>query len=97
MADAGQFGLDRGQLVEGLAYLKLSGGREPGEEKQALGKKATTDDIRAHIRDALADYQALVGAYLLGDAPFRAKQHMVYGRRFRDFDQLARVAEWLGR
>jgi hypothetical protein len=34
---------------------------------------------------------------LLGSEPFRAKQHMVYGRRFRDFDQLARVAEWLGR
>jgi ATP-dependent helicase/nuclease subunit B len=97
MADAGQFGLDRAQLVERLTYLKLSGGREAGKAQEALGSKATAETIRKHIDDAFADYQALVGAYLLGDATFRAKQHMVYGRRFRDFDQLARVAEWLGR
>ena len=96
MATKGEFGLAAGAPVERLDYLKLSGGRDPGQTKPALGK-ASTADIATHIADALKDYQQLVGAYLLGDAPFRAKQHMVYGRRFRDFDQLARVAEWLGR
>ncbi len=96
MATAGEFGLAAGAPVDRLDYLKLSGGRDPGSSKAALGK-ASTDEIQAHIKAASEDFQQLVGAYLLGDAPFRAKQHMVYGRRFSDFDQLARVAEWLGR
>jgi ATP-dependent helicase/nuclease subunit B len=96
MAARGEFGLAPGSTAERLDYLKLSGGRDPGQTKPALGK-ATTEEIASHVADALTDYQQLVAAYLLGDAPFRAKQHMVYGRRFRDFDQLARVAEWLGR
>jgi ATP-dependent helicase/nuclease subunit B len=96
MAGDGQFGLARRLPVARLDYLKLSGGKDPGSLKPALGK-APVEDITKHIEAAHADYQAIVGSYLLGDAPFRAKQHMVYGRRFRDFDQLARVAEWLGR
>lgn len=97
MAEAGLFGETGGQRVEALEYWKLSGGREPGSVFPALGRKAGPDDVRAHLEAAWADFEALVRTWLLGDAPFRAKQHMVYGRRFSDYDQLARVAEWLGR
>jgi ATP-dependent helicase/nuclease subunit B len=97
MADAGQFGLTDAQVVERLDYLQLSGGRVAGKVTAALGKKADAAAICQHIDEAFADYTDLVGRLLLGDAPFRAKQHMVHGRRFGDFDQLARVAEWLGR
>lgn len=97
MADAGLFGDTGGRQVEALEYWKLSGGRSPGEVRPALGKRATAADVRAHLEAAWDAYEKLTQAYLLGDAPFRAKQHMVYGRRFRDYDQLARVAEWLGR
>jgi ATP-dependent helicase/nuclease subunit B len=96
MAAQGEFGLAPGKAIERLDYLKLSGGRDPGAVKAALGK-ASAEELEAHVKAALEGYRQLIGAYLLGDAPFRAKQHMVYGRRFRDFDQLARVAEWLGR
>jgi ATP-dependent helicase/nuclease subunit B len=96
MAEDGQFGLEGSRPVERLDYLKLSGGTKPGTLKAALGK-APVAEIRDHIAKAQDDYQKIIGAWLLGEAPFRAKQHMVYGRRFRDFDQLARVAEWLGR
>lgn len=96
MAEDGAFGLADGRLVERLDYLKLSGGKDPGSVKAALGK-APVEEVRAHIDAALKDCLESIGVYLLGDAPFRAKQHMVYGRRFSDFDQLARVAEWLGR
>ena len=96
MAEQGAFGLAGTGLVERLDYLKLSGGRKPGSTQAALGR-APLDELRAHLDAALQDCRALVDSHLLGDAPFRAKQHMVYGRRFRDFDQLARVAEWLGR
>lgn len=97
MAEAGLFGETGGRRVEALEYWKLSGGQEPGGVSPALGKKASPEDVRAHLEAAWADFEVLVRGWLLGDAPFRAKQHMVYGRRFSDYDQLGRVAEWLGR
>jgi ATP-dependent helicase/nuclease subunit B len=83
--------------VSALDYLKLSGGREPGKQTPALGKSAKADDIAAHIDAAWADFDELVAGWLLGEKPFVAKAHMIHGRRFGDFDHLARVAEWLGR
>ena len=97
MAEAGLFGDTGGRQVAALEYWKLSGGQEPGKVAPALGRRATAEDLRAHLCAAWADFEALSAAMLLGEAPFRAKQHMVYGRRFSDYDQLARVAEWLGR
>lgn len=97
MAEGGQFGLGTPPEVARLDYMKLSGGRDPESVMPALGKKADAAAIRQHIDNAFKDFTDIAGRLLLGDAPFRAKQHMVYGRRFRDFDQLARVAEWLGR
>lgn len=97
MAANGEFRVDARLPVERLDYLKLSGGRDPGKMSPALGKKATAEDMEAHLTAAFADFTALVDGWLLGDRPFRAKQHMVYGRRFSDYDHLARVAEWLAR
>ncbi|PZU45776.1 MAG: double-strand break repair protein AddB [Sphingomonas sp.] len=97
MAAKGEFKVNASLPVERLDYLKLSGGREPGSMSAALGKKATPEDMEAHLSAAFADFTALVDGWLLGDRPFRAKQHMVYGRRFSDYDHLARVAEWLAR
>jgi ATP-dependent helicase/nuclease subunit B len=97
MAEGGHFDLAAALEVTRLDYLKLSGGREPGAEKPALGKKADEGAVRAHIDNAFKDFTEVAGRLLLGHQPFRAKQHMVYGRRFRDYDQLSRVAEWLGR
>ncbi|TPE62289.1 double-strand break repair protein AddB [Sandaracinobacter neustonicus] len=97
MAVKGEFHVDASLPVERLDYLKLSGGRDPGKMSAALGSRATAEDMEAHLSAAFADFTALVEGWLLGDRPFRAKQHMVYGRRFADYDHLARVAEWLGR
>ena len=97
LAEAGLFGNTGGARVEALEYWKLSGGREPGVVSAALGRKAGADAVQAHMDAAWADFEALVCGWLTGDRPFRAKLHMVYGRRFSDYDQLARVAEWLGR
>ncbi len=97
MAEAGLFADVGEQPVTALEYWKLSGGREPGKVEAALAAKASAEDVQAHIAEAWRDFEELVAAMLLGDAPFRAKQHMIYGRRFNDYDHLARVAEWLGR
>lgn len=97
MAEAGTLaGVPAGAVVA-LDYLQLSGGRDPGELKPALGKRATPEQVADHKAKALTDFEALVGGYLLGDQPFVAKASMVHGRRFKDYDLLARVAEWLGR
>ncbi len=97
MAEAGAFkGVPAGEVVA-LDYIKLSGGREPGELKPALGKKAGPEALAEHKAQALADFETLAGDYLLGDRPFVAKANMVHGRRYQDYDLLARVAEWLGR
>ena len=97
IAARGGLGVDGELPVERLDYLKLSGGKEPGQLKPALGKSAGPEQVETHLQAAFEDFTSLVEGWLLGDRPFRAKQHMVYGRRFRDFDHLARVAEWLGR
>jgi len=97
MAEAGAFIEVAPADVVALDYIKLSGGRDPGALKPALGKKAGPDEIAKHKDAAFADFQTLIGGYLLGDRPFQAKASMVHGRRFQDYDLLARVAEWLGR
>ncbi|MBS3961867.1 MAG: double-strand break repair protein AddB [Sandarakinorhabdus sp.] len=97
MAQAGAFRGVQPADVVALDYLRLSGGREPGQMRPALGKRASADELAEHMDEAFADFQQLVGGYLLGDRPFLAKASMVHGRRFGDYDLLARVAEWLGR
>jgi ATP-dependent helicase/nuclease subunit B len=93
MATRGAFGAKAQHPVAALDYLKLSGGREAGSVIRALrGKGAPPLD--QHIADAWQDLEGLVDRLLLGSAPFRAKASLVYGRRFRDFDHLARLAEW---
>ncbi len=82
--------------VTALDYLKLSGGREPGRHRAALGKESAAL-LPGHIEDAWADFESVAARYLLGDARFRAKANIVLGRRYSDYDHLARVAEWLGR
>ncbi len=86
-----------GGQIESLQYLKLAGGSSPGVTREALGQNSTPEGVQKHISEAVADLELLIAAYLLGDRPFLAKLHMVQGRRWRDYDLLARVAEWLGR
>lgn len=97
LADSGGFGDFGGARAAALSYWGLSGGASAGKIRAALGRGETDEAVAMHIEDAWADFQQLAGRYLQGDAPFEAKLHMVYGRRFRDYDHLARVAEWLDR
>ena len=83
--------------VAALDYMKLSGGKEAGKMRPALGKKKDAPPVPEHMRAALADFAELVGGYLLGDRAFKAKLHPVYSRASKDYDQLARLAEWLDR
>ncbi len=97
LTHAGCFGDFGDARVAELCYWGLSGGVAPGKIQRALGARATEADTAAHIEAARADFLELAGRFLRGDRPFEAKLNMVYGRRFRDYDHLARVAEWLNR
>ncbi|MFN3371479.1 MAG: double-strand break repair protein AddB [Sphingomonadaceae bacterium] len=82
--------------VVALDYVKLSGGREEGKVRAALGDRTPTE-LTQHLEAAWADLETLIRGYLLGDRSFDAKQDPVFGRRYADHDLVARVAEWLGR
>jgi ATP-dependent helicase/nuclease subunit B len=97
MAEAGAMPKVPAAPVVALDYLKLSGGREPGELRPALGKRVGPDAIAPHVAEAWADFEDQAASFLLGERPFTAKLNLVHGRRFGDYDHLARVAEWLGR
>ena len=95
MAEAGAFaGLPAGE-VSALLYVKLSGGTDSGWVRPALGKKPA--DLREHMLAVHADLVDQLGKYLLGDTAFVAKLHPVYSSASKDYDHLARVAEWLAR
>ena len=98
LAEAGRLKQVPPSAVRSMLYVKLTGGaREEGRLREALGQRAGSADVSAHIADAWHDMETLVERYLLGDAPFTAKLFPVRGRNWRDYDLLARVAEWLGR
>ncbi|WP_199553320.1 double-strand break repair protein AddB [Sandaracinobacteroides hominis] len=97
MLQAGAFEGIPATPVAALDYVKLSGGVDPGRLRAALGTGKDAKPVPEHISEAWRDFQELAAQYLLGDRPFTAKTHLVHGRRFRDYDHLARVAEWLGR
>jgi ATP-dependent helicase/nuclease subunit B len=74
-----------------LVYWKLSGGEEPGKEKN-LGASA---DVGTRFADlARTRITALAERMLLGDAPFESRPHPGRGTPGDDYDHLARVDEW---
>jgi ATP-dependent helicase/nuclease subunit B len=94
MAEAGAMeGVPAGPVVA-LDYWRLGGGRKPGEARPALGRSRDAARLAAYKAAALAEFDQLARAFLLGSRPFTAKLHQVHGRRFRTYDLLARVAEW---
>lgn len=97
LADQGAFADAVGRALA-FDYWRLSGGREkPGEARSAL-KAGRQDWIEADAFTAFCAAQFAKAAedYLIGSEPFIAKLHPQYAL-YSDYDQLARVAEWMGR
>ncbi len=87
LAEQGAFqGVPAGP-VAALEYWRLTGADQPGEV-QALKL-----DMPETIAAAAASLQALADRFLLGDAAFTAHPHP-RRRAGRDFQHLARTAEW---
>ena len=77
--------------VRALSYWKLTGGQEPGEQREMVTEP---EDVERLALDSLGKLGTLVDRFLLGDAPFTARPHPLRATRGRDYDHLSRVAEW---
>jgi len=95
IAEAGGFdGLETCE-VSGLVYIHVSGRNDGGEERPATPK--TAPSILA--KDALAKLSALVARYADPSMPYEVKRRSAQAFRrlydYDDYEQLARVKEWL--
>ena len=89
IAAAGGFaGVAPGPVTE-LAYVRLSGGRQPGEEK------VLSDGVPGIASEALEGLGRRIAAFDEAETPYRSRPHPMLMRRPGDYDHLARVQEWL--
>jgi ATP-dependent helicase/nuclease subunit B len=91
-------GVDPARATE-LAYWKLSGGEKtPGEMKSTAKNFAEAwGDVPEFVAMCRRVFAEVAGDYLTGTRPFTAKLHPDYAASMKDYDHLARVAEWRGR
>lgn len=97
LAEGGHFAGVGAGPVAALRYWKLGGGREPGFVRDPLRFRNEVTLPAEHIAATRAQFLRLCDDMLLGTVPFAAKLHPDYSVKYRDYDQLARVLEWLGR
>lgn len=88
MAGAGAFENLDAALVEDLIYIRLSGGRVPGEEKRLKLEVSEVAD------NALSGLKRLITAFDNPATPYRSRPRPMFKSRFGDYDHLARVREW---
>lgn len=88
MAMAGKFPDLKPAPVSELIYLRLSGGRVPGEVKRL---KLDVDEV---AQNALSGLRRLIAMYSNPATPYRSRPRPMFKSRFGDYDHLARVREW---
>ncbi len=90
MARNGAFkGVPAGDAAE-LLYIRLSGGRKPGELKPVKA------DIPALIDKTLSGVHKLITHYAEPDNPYLSAPRPKFENRYSDYGHLARIAEWRG-
>ena len=89
MAAKGAFGgVDAGAVAE-LIYLRLTGGRKPGEAKV---QNKEIDEIAA---DAYSGLVRRIAAFDDPATPYLSRPSPMFARAYGDYDHLARVKEWV--
>lgn len=88
MAAAGAFaGIPPRQVAE-MIYLRLTGGRLPGEER------VLADGVGAIAAEALSGLARKVALYDDPHTPYLSRRRPMFERDVGDYDHLARVKEW---
>jgi ATP-dependent helicase/nuclease subunit B len=90
LAQAGAFPRVPPGEAQVLAYAMLRGSAGTPGAMKGEGWAWNREEAEKRLRE-------IIGRYLMGDAPFRAKAHPLFAERYRSFDHLARLAEWFGR
>lgn len=99
MAAVGAFEGVAAAPVAELAHWQLSGSRkEPGKACDPLrGKEPRWPDAAAWADEAARHLDALIDRFLIGEAAFVPKLKPEWALFSKDYDQLARLDEWIGR
>jgi ATP-dependent helicase/nuclease subunit B len=74
--------------IEALLYLRLTGGRDPGEEKPLKL------DAEQAVQDAYEGLTKLIHQFDDVDTPYLSRPRVKFESRYGDYDHLARVKEW---
>lgn len=91
IAEAGKFpGIAPGETAS-LVYMRLTGGRTPGEER------ILRLDTRTVIDTALSGVGKLIHKFEDPLTPYLSQPRPQFLNRFGEYDHLARVKEWRGR
>ncbi|PTW62753.1 DNA helicase/exodeoxyribonuclease V subunit B [Breoghania corrubedonensis] len=78
--------------VSEIAYIRLSGGTEPGQYKSAQSKDVDLADL---AEDSFERLTGLIGAYDRPETGYLSRARPKFeGRMDGDYDHLARVREW---
>ena len=94
MAEQGAFGVAFTEPVTELAYFKLSGRHEPGEEKTLFGKKPGM--LREVIDAAAAAMPEIFEKFSRADTPYLASPHPARLNKFDPYGGISRRTEWAG-
>jgi len=90
LLSGGFAGLDPGEVAQ-LVYMRLSGGRQPGEER------VLKLDVPDTVAKTMLGVTKLVHRFEDPNTPYLSQPRPQFLNRFGDFDHLARVKEWRGR
>ena len=79
------------ETIANLTYIRLSGGREPGQER------VLKLDVLKAVDDAVGGLNRLIEKYDDPATPYLSKPRPMFAGRFGEYDHLARLKEWQGR
>ncbi|MEE8394069.1 MAG: double-strand break repair protein AddB [Rhodospirillales bacterium] len=89
MIEAGAFEGLAADTVEQLIFVRLSGGRDPGQERVLdLELAEVVKQAKSGLEKRIADFDRK-------DTPYRSRPRPMFESRYGDYDHLARVKEWL--
>ncbi len=91
IAKAGGFANVKDHTVTDLMYMRLSGGRYPGQEI------AVKLDLETTVVDAVNGLTRLIQKYQDPNTPYLSQPRPMFTSRFGYYDHLARLREWRGR
>ena len=74
-----------------MTYIRLSGGRYPGQER------VVKLDLETTVADAVNGLTRLIHKYEDPNTPYLSQPRPMFASRFGDYNHLARLREWSGR